>query len=372
MFMEKVSGKELADRIGKVLQYLKIRKISQNEIEARLNYTSLSKAKNYSKYPQSIIEKKTRLELFLQLLATYNLVYDEINDIIAESEDFNSLQDDNKEYMYYIMYYYAFARETIGKAIIKIYNKKKVYINYPMNETWEGVYEVIENYTFIYAEKKGDTTPVRKLICLFSGTEKYGRPILLGSYSTVKRDGYPVAGNLILLKSENEKQLEKMIKKETDPRIAHYLYDKIFVTDTFTPNSLEDLSRDYSLVQKYVASYSIFYKYEQDVLVAELDLKSNGRASITIASVSYHGYFQLLDSQTIKIVLEDSFDFSHHVKEEITIILQTNQSIYLPLYVGSGVTNIFKSNKLNFQCVALNKDKKPEAYTDKINQYLRL
>lgn len=370
MLMQNMSGKELADRIGKVLQYLKVRKISQSEVEARLNYTSLSKAKNFQKYPQSIIEKKTRLELLLQILSTYNLAYNEDNDTVIESGEFDSIQKENKDCMYYIMYYYAFARETIGKAIIKIHNKKKVYINYPKNENWEGIYEVIENYTFISAEKKGDTTPVRKLICLFSGTEKFGRPILLGSYSTVKRDGYPVAGNLILLKSESEKQLEKMIKKETDPRIAHYLYEKIFVTDTFTPNSLKDLSRDYTLVQKYVASYNLFYKYEHDKLMAELDLNKNGRANITIASVSYHGYFQLLDSQTIKIVLEDSFDFSHHVKEEITIILQTNQSIHLPLYVGSGVTNIFKSNKLNFKCVALNKENNPDMYMDKINQYL--
>lgn len=350
--MEGLPGKELANRIEKVLKHLKSVKITQSEIEHHLNYTSLSKAKNFDRYPQSIIEKKTRHELLNDLLMTYNLQYDEVNDEVVQNSTDSPKPILEKE-LVYIMYYYAFARETVGKAIVRIIGKKKVLIDYPMNEHWVGDYEIIENYTFIQAIKKGDTTPVKKLICLFSGTEKYGRPILLGTYSTVKRDGYPAAGNIVFELVEDELMIDAKIRSEVDPRIAHYLNDQVLVSETFTPNTLDGLNSDFRHINKYANNYKIFYKSNGDILEGELELNSNGSAQIIISSIPYSGVFRLLDLHTIKILLRDGTDFSHLIKEEISIIIQTNKQAFLPFYYGNGITNAFDSNQVHFECLLI-------------------
>ncbi len=350
--MAELSGKELAERIAKILAYLKSVKITQSEVELQLNYTSLSKAKNFERYPQFVIEKKTRAELLALLYEEFGLEYDEINDEIIKKTHAKPRSHTQQDLLY-IMYYYAFARETVGKAIVRVVNRKKVYIDYPMNEHWEGTYDVIENYTFIQAEKKGDTTPVKKLICLFSGTEKYGRPILLGAYSTVKRDGFPAAGNVVFELIENEKMVDKKVRSEVDARIAHYLHDKVLVADTFTPNSLSDLNSDFKHIEKYANQYQMYYKKNNEVLEAELELLLNGSAQIIISSITYQGIFKILDSHTIKIILKDASEFSHLIKEEISILIQTNSTAFSPFYYGNGITNALDSNQLYFQCLLL-------------------
>ncbi|MEO9477889.1 MAG: hypothetical protein ABJG41_20265 [Cyclobacteriaceae bacterium] len=346
------TGKSLAELIERILIFLKSEKITQSEVESQLNYTSLSKAKNFEKYPQTIIEKKTRAELVEILLSQYNLAYDETRNIITHIGIVNP-QKQPVQKMVYIMYYYAFARETVGRAIIQITNKKKVTIEYPMNEYWEGTYEVVENYTFIQAEKKGDATPVKKLICLFSGTEKHGRPILMGGYSTVKRDGFPVAGNVVLEKMDSESMLENRLKGEIDPRIVYYLSEKVMVADTFTPNNLDDLNSDFKMIVKYSGKYSLHLKRADQILKGDLELSKTGRATIVVSAISYQGIFKLLDSHTIKIILKDASEFSNKIKEEIDLILKTHSHQHTPYYVGSGISNSFDSETFSFECLAL-------------------
>ena len=367
--MQEFTGKELAQRIAQVLAYLKSIKITQSEVELQLNYTSLSKAKNFDRYPQAVIEKKTRAELLELLYEQFSLAYDEVNDEIIRKRDARPKNPTHHDLLY-IMYYYAFARETVGKAIVRIVNKKKVSIDYPMNEHWVGTYEVIENYTFIQAEKKGDTTPVKKLICLFSGTEKYGRPILLGAYSTVKRDGYPAAGNVVFELMENEKMVDMKVRSEVDARIAHYLHDKVLIADTFTPNSLNDLNSDFKLIEKYANQYKMYYEKNKEILEAELELFLNGSAQIYISSISYQGVFKLLDSHTIKIILKDASEFSHLIKEEISILIQTNATAYAPFYYGNGITNALDSNQLHFQCVILPQKEVKDTMIEKVKSLL--
>ena len=347
-----LSGKELSNIVEQILGFLKSEKITQSEIESQLNYTSLSKAKNFEKYPQSVIEKKTRAELVSLLLETYNLAYDDNKKCIMRSGAVPEQATKAQETLY-IMYYYAFARETVGRAIVKIINKKKVTIEYPINEYWEGSYEVIENYTFILAEKKGDTTPVKKLICLFSGTEKYGRPLLLGVYSTVKRDGFPVAGNILLERVDSDQALDNRLKGEVDSRIAHFLNEKVVVADTYTPNGLNDLNQDFKLTRKYSGSYSLHIKRGEELINGSLELYDTGIASIVISAVTYQGIFRFLDSHTIKIVLKDASEFSHKIKEEIDLILKTNSTKHEPYYVGSGISNTFDSHLFYFECLAI-------------------
>lgn len=350
--MNENNGKILADRISKVLAYLKTKKITQYEIEQRLNFTSLSKAKNFGRYPQPIIERKTRLELLKDLLNSYGLAFNEKLDQVEETgiEVPDSVEPDT---IYYIMYYYAFARETIDKAIVKIVDRRKVYIDYRLDEHWEGTYEVIENYTFINVVKLGDTTPVKKMISLFSGTMKHGRPILLGTYSTVKRDGYPAAGTIIMEKVDKS-SLDKSIKSEPDPRIVHYLANKVMVTETFTPNSLDNLSQNYSLINAYSGEYLFLYPKDNELIQAELNLGKDSLCTLTTSGIKYSGQFTMLDVHTIKIeMIDTASDFSHTAKESITIFINTKNLSLSPFYVARCLSNAFESTPSLFKCLVI-------------------
>jgi hypothetical protein len=323
--MESVNRRD-AQIIHKMIGFLKGNKISQQEIESRLNYTSLSKAKNYDKYPQMIIEKKTRAELIQELSNEFSLIYREADDsveFIDGQEGQLSLIDTE----YYVMHYYAFAREISDRALVKIVNKRKVTIdNYIDEEHWEGLFSVIENYTFIELTKMGYTTPVKKLMCLFSGTMKYGRPILLGTYSTVKRDGYPAAGKVVLEKASSEEDAMNMINQESDFRIRGFLRNNVHVTRTFTPNKIDDLS--FNHMDEYmqaVGEYRFFYPVPQDQWKwTDLIIRPDYSADVVLKDVLYKGSISLFNAETLSIRFRrkkviPSEPTSHLLKVEINI-----------------------------------------------------
>jgi hypothetical protein len=239
--MKALDNRTIAEKVRLVLEYLKDHKVSQKMISNKINYTSLSKIKDPEKYPQSVIERKTRQEVLELLLQHYGLEIDMQTDKVwSTSATFEPVY---AETLHYIMYYYSFFRKEVAMAWIRIIDRESVLIDYRIDEHWKGKFEVIENYTFIHAEKQGITTPVKKLICLFSGTVKYGRPILLGTYSTVKRDGYPAAGKTLLEKIDDKEEALTRFASKVDPRIEKYLNRSVFTTETFTPNALEDLGK---------------------------------------------------------------------------------------------------------------------------------
>lgn len=348
--MEILNGKELARRIQLILSFLKNNRINQSDIEQRLNYTSLSKAKNFKRYPQSIIEKKTREELYNELLLSYKLKFDELNDRVITIGDQITREDQHTE-LCYVMYFYAFVRETVEKAIVRIQNNKKVSIEYALNEHWEGTMEVIENYTFIDVQKIGNTTPVRKLICLFNGTVKFGRPFLIGCYSTVKRDGVPAAGNIIFEKMSGTDKINAKVKADVDPKIYRFLNNKVITTDTITPNSLEELHRDNNLINKFADNYTLYYTANDELKSCKIELQNSGMVNLHIYDITYKGTFKFLDSQTIKIDINDRSSFSQIVREEINLIINTNDLQFSPLYTGYGISNVLTPNKVNFKCL---------------------
>ena len=232
-------NRAIADHVKAVLEYLKEHKISQKMVADKLNYTSLSKIKNPDKYPQSIIERKTRKDVLEMLLKNYGLEIDGETDVVISRD--TEFQPEYTETLHYIMYYYSFFRKEVAMAWVRIIDKKNVLIDYRIDEHWKGKFEVIENYTFIHARKYGIATPVRKLICLFSGTVKYGRPILLGTYSTVKRDGFPAAGKILFEKVAGKEEVLARFASKVDIRVQKYLVNSVFISETYTPNTLEDL-----------------------------------------------------------------------------------------------------------------------------------
>lgn len=240
-----INAREAAKRIQMTLDYLKEFKVKQKDIAQKLNYTSISKAKNFDLYPQRIIENKSRLELLNDILKAYQLSFDEEAYSLQPLSNKSIDQIYKEETVYYIAYFFSHASQSVGKGIIGIINRNKVKIEYlDPNFTfsiWEGSYEVIENYTFINVIKQGDTTPLKAMYSLFSGTIKYGRPILLGTYCSIKRDGQPTANEVLLEKINSREEALKRVDEDTDPRVIKYLKDKNFTVPCLTPGSLDDL-----------------------------------------------------------------------------------------------------------------------------------
>lgn len=363
------NSKVFAERIYKVLEYLKQFKILQTEIEDRLNYTSLSKAKNYDQYPQTIIERKTREELFNLILESYNLIYDEESDSFQKKESEITIKKDNNT-LYYIMYYYAFARQTTGRAIVQIINNKRVIMDYRLDEHWEGTYNVIENYTFIFVEKLGGVTPVQKLICLFSGTKKHGRPILLGTYSTIKRDGFPAAGKIVFERINDKKLIGKKLKSEPDPRIAYYLKDNVLVSDTFTPNTLNDLTNKYKIINRYVGEYYFFYYISGKIMKAEMSCHEDSKVYLNIDKITYSGSLHPIDNHTMRIEVNDDVGFSDIGKNVIVLFMSLSKSSSDPFYCCSGISNALNTHSIAFKSLIIEKDLYDSNSQDKVKQIL--
>lgn len=298
-----ISGKEAAVLIEKAIAFLKSKKITQQEIESRLNYTSLSKAKNFDRYGQAVIERKTRQELIADLFKEFSLTYNEAYDRIEILSEKN-LNTPLSDVQYYIMHYYAFVRGVVDRAIIQIINRRKAVIDYRIEEHWEGTYTVIENYTFIEVQKFGYTTPVKKLLCLFSGTMKYGHSFLLGTYSTVKKDGYPAAGRVVLQRAENREQADELLHHESDYRIASYLKHNVYITKTSTPNSLDDIT-DYDFRQytKLTNDYHfIFPARNNDWEVSPFTILKDFSAVAEIHNVEYTGVVSFYNTNVLNII----------------------------------------------------------------------
>ena len=352
--MKNISNSEAARLISLVIDFLKTQKITQQEIESRLNYTSLSKAKNSDRYPQIVIEKKTRIELLKELLEEFSLFYDEAYDqigVIDEKKINSSLSDVS----YYIMHYYAFSRNLVGKALVQIINKRKVIIDYNNDaEHWEGTFNVIENYSFIEAQKLGYTTPVKKLICLFSGTMKYGRPILLGTYSTIKRDGYPAAGRVVFERKPDFDSAKAALEIPSDNHIIGYLKNDVIISRTITPNSLKDLlPMDISSVLRHiVGKYILFYPdLKKRVVQTQLWIKENFQIEILIhENTSLMGKLFMKDINTIQCKFNITKDLNIDDFSLLTINIDIRKKSSQGILSAVGNSTILHGKISSFSC----------------------
>lgn len=307
--MENLTSKEAAEILNKLINYLKDQKINQAEIGERIHYTSLSKAKNYKSYPQKIIENKTRTELLSLILCEYKLEY------IADKGTFAKLRDTDivrsptmKDEILYNLYYYSSRKGKAAQGILKIINKQRTELIYAdpalTRSEWKGSYEVIENHTFILTEKQGESTPVKSLFSLFSGTVKYGRPILLGTYNSVKRDGFPTSGKLLLLKAENETTALQRLETETDPRIEMWLKNSNHTTETITPGSLDELSVSF-LPESITGIYHCWFPdSNQEIQETSFNINTDGTASIQLFEHLLCGNISYADKKVLHLHLE--------------------------------------------------------------------
>lgn len=308
--MENLSSNEYAELIGKLLIFLKEHKISQNSVAERINYYSLSKAKNSGRYPQKIIEGKNRAEIFHKILAEYGLRHDVENEtFIGINGDFTSTMQ-SVEAIYYVLYYFSYAKQIVGKGLVTIKEKKWATLDFnDHNHTlsfWKGTFDVVENYTFLYLEKRGDTTPIKAFYSFFSGTIKHGRPILIGTYSTIKRDGSPTAGNIVMEKVETKDLGNTKINEITNPKITAFLLNKNFTLETITPPTIDDLPKPL-LSKMFVGEYLFYWPYKNDtILTGSIRLMETAEIEAVFENRFFKGDTKLTDNNTLYIKLRNS------------------------------------------------------------------
>ncbi|MCM4168430.1 hypothetical protein KCTC52924_02002 [Arenibacter antarcticus] len=308
--MNNLGLNDYSELIDKLLIFLKEHKVSQNRVSSRINYYSLSKAKNIARYPQKIIEGKSRSEVFNKILAEYGLKYDKDNETFT-STGLDFTQEIQKvETTYYVLYYFSYAKQIVGKGLVTIKEKKWATIDFnDPNHTsslWKGTFDVVESYSFLYLEKKGDTTPVRAFYSFFSGTIKHGRPILIGTYSTIKRDGSPTAGNVIMEKAESKEEAIKTINGTTNPKATAFLLNKNFTIETITPPTLDDLPK-LLLSKTLVGEYVFYWPYKNGrILNGKLVILETSEIEATFEKKSFNGSATLADSNTLHIKLRNS------------------------------------------------------------------
>ncbi len=326
--LKDLSNQEYAELISKVVTFLKDKKINQNIIEDRIKYYSLSKAKNHKKYPQQIIEGKNRYEVLTAILESYGLAYEiEKNEFYAKEGDFDKTTFEDST-IYYVLYYFSLAKQIVGKGLVIIQDKKWATIDFcDPNHTpaiWRGNFEVIENFTFLYVEKKENTTPVKALYSFFSGTIKLGRPILIGTYSTIKRDGSPTAGNIVMEKAEIKEDGIKKIMNDTDPKITAFLLGKNFTLKTLTPPTISNLPK--SLIDSsYVGDFSFYWPYKNDrILIGKLTIKENTEVIASFENLYFKGHGSLSDHNSLYLQLRNSIVKGNSKNNDIHVFLNIN------------------------------------------------
>lgn len=308
--MKHLSQREYAELIDKVLDFLKEHKISQNSISERINYYSLSKIKNSKKYPQKIIEGKNRYEIFTEILDVYGLKYDYEEDLFTGVGGEFKVSTIKDNAIYYVLYYFSFAKQFVGKGLVTITDKKWVTLEFnDPNHTfafWRGTFEVVESYTFLYLEKKGNTTPVKALYSFFSGTIKHGRPVLIGTYSTIKRDGSPTAGNVVMEKVSTKDFGSKKILDDTDPRVTAFLLNKNFTLETITPPTISDLPK-LLLNNLFVGNFIFYWPYKNGrILNGKMTIKETAEIIATFENLIFKGTVKLNDHNTLYLKLKNS------------------------------------------------------------------
>lgn len=296
--------------IERLLSFLKEHKISQSSISERINYYSLSKAKNIERYPQKIIEGKNREELFTTILNAYDLKYDVEGDVFTSIEKEFTQGFHKVETIYYVLYYFSYAKKIIGKGLVTIKEKKWVTIDFnDVNHTpsfWKGTFDVVESYTFLYLEKQGDTTPIRAFYSFFSGTIKHGRPILIGTYSTIKRDGSPTAGSIIMEKVESQENAMEKINSTTNSKVTSFLLNKNFTIETVTPSSLDDLPK-LLISESFVGTYKFYWPYRNGtILNGTLLIEETSEVEATFENKIFNGSVAHIDNNTLHIKLKNS------------------------------------------------------------------
>jgi len=326
--MRELNNSEYSELINKLLIFLKQYRISQSSVSDRINYYSLSKVKNSLRYPQIIIEKQSRKELFVIILKSYNLRYD------YESEQFLGIEGEflgdhkDSEIIFYVIYYFSLAKQIIGKGFVTIKEKKWTTIDFnDPNHTssiWKGTFEVVESFTFLSLEKKGNTTPVKAFYSFFSGTIKYGRPILIGTYSSIKRDGSPTTGTVILEKVNTKEEGINKIKEETNPKIFSYLRNKNFTVESITPTTIDDLPK-LSLSSQLVGKYACYWPFKNDrICKSIIEIENTGTVRANFENQLYEGSVDYSHNNSINISMQNAKSFKALKKNDIQAYLNIN------------------------------------------------
>lgn len=326
---------KLAELISKALDFLKNdRKVSNKQVEKDINLGQLAKAKN-SKY--QVLNRQDILET---LLSFYNLKINETSNEIMEQPESGNNTD------YYMVYYFLKERQVVKMGIMKVKNWSIVETffynaDYSKAEVlWKGSYRVIESNTFIDLEKKGvnvsEVTPIKTLMCLYSGTEKINRPYLIGTYSAVRKNNIPTCGKVFMEKVDSFEVATENLTKDIDPVIVAFLNETNIIGETITPDKLSDLPVSH-IISKFIGKYKVFFPGTNGEL-------REGAATMNDYNVVYflldgkemEGRVTLLSVNSIRLVLRVKDVQGHLLEIDSTIIVNEVNGLLTGISLSTG------------------------------------
>lgn len=360
--LSKDKNDKLAKQIALVLDFLKINKnLTGKQIELESNLSQLSKAKN----PEYRINNREKL--LEHLLTFYNLELNlERNDISYRPETSNSTK-------YYIIYYYLKEKRTIKKGIMKVRNWKDAeafFFNadYSITEiTWKGKYSVIESNTFIELEKRGpnetDATPLKTLMCLYSGTEKINHPFLIGTYSAVRKNNIPTGGKVLLERIDSFDLALNYLKENINPLIINFLAETNIVGETVTPDRIEELPLTY-ITNKFIGDYKLYFpEFNGTINEGSVIIDASNVVKLSMQEKILEGKVNIMSLNTMRLELRIMDIGGRLLDIDSTILIHSFNRWFAGICLSFGVDGL----PLSYPVLMLEKSN-PMAM-EKINQY---
>ena len=128
------------------------------------------------------------------------------------------------------------------------------------------------------------------------------RNYYIGTFTAVRGDGCPIAGQCVIEKVSNKDEAFEILKKETDnPNIYRYLAQKENFTETKLIDSPEDLAKIYES-KDFEGDYHFYFR-EADGTISkdQLSLLQSGQAKLSIFNSIYSGLYHLSGPKAVHI-----------------------------------------------------------------------
>ncbi|MEO0899614.1 MAG: hypothetical protein AAFY71_24605 [Bacteroidota bacterium] len=250
-WFHKIPPESASVYIDKALSILKKQGISQSEVEYKIDFTNLSKARNFLKYrnlKSDLIGGQSLGNILNKIFDAYPLELNEQTNTVQLNPN-GKLNGQNgiektKDITHYVYYYYTDSVKRINKGIILFKSRGEVElrvfspVNITQSVSWYGTFRFGGMYLFIEVQT-GDTNQFKSMHSYFSGIPRIWQNYYVGIYNGIRADGTLLVGKSLLQKVESREAAYEALGQETDPIITNFLEGEILSVKT---KVIQDLS----------------------------------------------------------------------------------------------------------------------------------
>ncbi|MEO0684553.1 MAG: hypothetical protein AAFY76_05775, partial [Cyanobacteria bacterium J06649_11] len=212
--------------------------------EYRIEYTSLSKARNFPRYrnlKSDLIGGQSMGDVHQNIFEKYPLELNtETNDIqiiVEGSQNGNGRLAPTKEVIPYVYYYYTDSIQGVNKGILLFHERGGIELrvfsprDVSQSVSWFGTYKFSGMYLFVEVET-GKANQFKSLQTYFSGVPSIWQKFYVGTYNGIRADGTLFVGKGLLQKVSSEEEAIEYLHKESDPKIANFLEGEVLSVET--------------------------------------------------------------------------------------------------------------------------------------------